>query len=255
MADRNESSAFYSLTALMDLERERVAQETAQLERRAREDRERREREAEAAREIEARRVREAEEHQRALEQRQREEAARLEAIKQIELERARADAEQRARAEAAALQLAHRAALGELREESPAGGIKMSLLAAIALLGAGVAVLGFRWQQDQREAIRERSAASAQLQHLNEESTRIVQEIERLRQQVTETAAKTANSEAELSGLKSEAERRTSVDEQKQKEARLKTAGKPDVDKGHRPQKAAKHCDCTPGDPLCDCL
>jgi colicin import membrane protein len=255
MAERNESSAFYSLTELMDLERERVAAEAALLERRAREERERREREAQAAREAEARRLREAEENQRAVEQRQREEAARLEAIREAELERARAEAEQRARAEAEALQRAHRAALEELREESAARPATLAVFGAVTLLGAGLAVLGFQWQQAQQRAIRERAAASAERQHLSEESARIVQEIQQLRQQVTETAAQTANSEAELSGVKSEAERRALLDEQRQRETRLKSAGKPNVDKGHRPQQAAKGCDCTPGDPLCSCL
>jgi colicin import membrane protein len=255
MAERNESSAFYSLTELMDLERERVAAETALLQRRAREDRERREREEQAARDAEARRVREAEENRRAAEQRQREEVARLEAIRQAELERAKADAEQRARAEAEALQRAHSAALGEIRKESSVRPVKMAAIAAIALLGTGLAALAFQLQQDQQQAARERAVASAQRQRLNEESARIVQEIEQLRQQVTETNAGAAHSEAELSVVQSEAERKTSLDEQRQRETRLKSAGKGGLDKGHRPQQPAKRCDCTPGDPLCSCL
>lgn len=256
MAERNESSAFYSLTELMDLERERVAAEAALLERRSREERERREREAQAAREAEARRVREAEENRRAAEQREREEAARLEAIRQAELERAKAEAEQRARAEAEALQRAHSAALGEIRKESSAGPIKLAAIAAIALLGTSLAALGFLLQQDRQQAARERAEASARRLHLTEESARIVQEIEHLRQQVTETTAGTAHSEAELSAVKSEADKRQMLlDEQKQREARLKSAGTGGLDKGRRPQQPAKRCDCTPGDPLCSCL
>lgn len=256
MAERNESSAFYSLTELMDLERERVAAEAALLERRAREDRERREREEQAARDAEARRVREAEENRRAAEQREREEAARLEAIRQAELERAKADAEQRARTEAEALLRAHNAALGEIRKESSAGGVKMAAIAAIALLGTGLVALAFQLQQDRQQAARERAAAIAQRQRLSDESARIVQEIQQLRQQVTETTAGTANSEAELSAVKTEAEKRQpSLAEQKHRETRVKSVGSGGADKGHRPQPSAKRCDCTPGDPLCACL
>ncbi len=92
MAEQKESSVLFSLKELMNLEQDRIAQETAHQQRQARDARERREAEERAQREAEERRLREAEDARRADEQRKREDTARIEAIKHAEIERAKAN-------------------------------------------------------------------------------------------------------------------------------------------------------------------
>src|SRR3954462_10970017 len=150
MAEQKESSVLFSLKELMNLEQERIAQETATQQRQAREARERRDVEERAAREAEDRRLRDAEEMRRVSEQRQREEGARLEAIKQAELERSKAETEHRNHQQAVAAQREHEAQLTKIRQQSSARRVKIVAIVAITILGAGFAGLGYKWKQDQ---------------------------------------------------------------------------------------------------------
>ena len=93
MAEQKESSVLFSLKELMNLEENRIKEEEAEKDRRARHEAETRASAERAARDAEERRLREEEERRRSEEQRQREEAARLEAIRHGEIEKARAEA------------------------------------------------------------------------------------------------------------------------------------------------------------------
>src|SRR5688500_18816804 len=135
MAEQKESSVLFSLKELMNLEQERIAQETAHQQRQARDARERREAEERAQREAEERRLREMEDARRAEEQRKREDTARIEAIKQAEIERAKAEAEHRAQMQAVAAQREHEAQLVAIRQQSSAKKTKIGAAIAIGIL------------------------------------------------------------------------------------------------------------------------
>jgi colicin import membrane protein len=255
MAEQKESSVLFSLKELMNLEQERIAQETSTQQRQAREARERRETEERAARDSEERRMREAEENRRAAEQRQREDAARLEAIKQAELERSKAETEHRAHLQAVAAQREHEAQLVKIRQDSSARRIKVVAIVAIAILGSGFAALGYKWKQDQETAARNAAAAAAEQQRLKEENTRIAEEGKKLQQQIDAAQAQKAEIEEALRNAKTDAEKARLRDQQRVAEARLTNLDKESAaNKSARPRVKPK-CDCTPGDPLCSCF
>jgi len=255
MAEQKESSVLFSLKELMNLEQERIAQETSTQQRQAREARERRETEERAARDSEERRRREAEENRRAAEQRQREDAARLEAIKQAELERSKAETEHRAHLQAVAAQREHEAQLVKIRQDSSARRIKVVAIVAVAILGSGFAALGYKWKQDQETAARNAATAAAEQQRLKEENTRIAEEGKKLQQQIDAAQAQKAEIEEALRNAKTDAEKARLRDQQRVAEARLTNLDKESAaNKSARPRAKPK-CDCTPGDPLCSCF
>ena len=181
MAEQKESSVLFSLKELMNLEQERIAQETATQQRQAREARDRREADERARREADERKLRDAEEARRADEQRRREDAARVEAIKHAEIERARTEAEHRAQMEAVAAQREHEAQLVAIRQQSSAKKTKIGASIAITVLLLGLVGGGLKWKQDQETAAQERAAALAHQVQFEEERRRSLAERKKL--------------------------------------------------------------------------
>ena len=255
MAEQKESSVLFSLKELMNLEQERIAQETATQQRQAREARERRETEERAARDSEERRMREAEENRRAAEQRQREDAARLEAIKQAELERSKAETEHRAHLQAVAAQREHEAQLVKIRQESSARRVKIVAIVAIAILGSGFAALGYKWKQDQETAARNAATAAAEQHRLKEENARIAEEGRKLQQQIEAAQAERTRIEEALGKAKTDAEKKLLMLQQQQNQAKLSNLGNQEAANKSARTRPKPKCDCTPGDPLCSCF
>lgn len=249
MSEQKESSVLFSLKELMNLEEERIRQEevdrerAAEAERQARMDAERRAREAEEAR------VRAMEEERRQAEQRQREEQARLSAIQQAEMEKARLDAENAARIEQMRHAQEHEARMRTISQDKSKKrlqiiGAVLGVFLLVALVGGGLAI----------KAQLDRSAKlEAQLNGLNDER-------DKLNKKLSEATSpeERARLEAELQAN----QRKMAELKDSRNTATVPAGDKPKVRRGGGGQKpskpsapAAKPCDCTPGDPLCDCL
>lgn len=248
MSEQKESSVLFSLKELMSLEEDRIRNEeaekvaAAQAAENARLEAER------AAREAEEARIRAEQERRRTEEQRAREEAARLEAIRQAEIEKARLDAEQRARMAAMEAQQQHERNLAQLKHDKSKKTLRNALI-----IGGAVVVLGgstggyFIWKNIQAQ-----EAATARAE---EDRRKEAEEKAKLLASLAESQKKTDLLLAQLANAKDEATKlalQKQLDEERAKTESMKkaTPGRPASQGG-----ASKPCNCTPGDPLCNCL
>ncbi|HVJ21738.1 MAG TPA: hypothetical protein VM686_40315 [Polyangiaceae bacterium] len=251
MAEQKESSVLFSLKELMSLEENRIRDEEADKERRAREEQERRASEDRAKRDAEERRIRDEEERRRAEEQRRREEEARVEAIKHGELAKAQAEAEHRARMEAMAAQQAHEQQLAALNSDDTKKRLKLYVglaIGAVVLVGVGggLAIKSANEEQAKKDAIH-----AAQLKETEEQLARLKGEFEaaQKKEESLQAALTGAKDEVEKERLKAELAK---AKEQTQRAGAAVRGG----GGGAKPSGGgAKPCNCPPGDPLCSCL
>lgn len=251
MAEQKESSVLFSLKELMTLEENRIQEEEAEKARTAREQAEARAAQERASREEEARRLQEEEDRRRQEELRKREEEARVEAIRHGEIEKARTEAEHRARMEAMASQQAHAQQLAALDSDQTKKRLKLivGIVSAVLVLGGiGIAVL---WSGAEEEKAKREQVLLAQQRESEQQLARLKAEFDAAQEKQDELRrslesakdeATRAQLEAELAKARKETER-----------ARGAVGGGPRP--AAKPKKAAKPCDCPPGDPLCSCL
>jgi colicin import membrane protein len=189
----------------------------------------------------------------RAEDLRQREEQARLEAIREAEVAKARADAEAAARLQALKEQQAHEAALMRLKQDDSKKKLKIGIgvVAGILLLvavGGGMAL----------KSNSEEAAKAAQL--AEEARKRSEQEQEDLRKAQAERDEELKKLQQEISDLRTMKERATTDEEKAEIQRKLDAKVAGGGGGGKRPpptakEKPKKACNCTPGDPLCDCF
>ncbi|HTM45548.1 MAG TPA: hypothetical protein VL137_11370 [Polyangiaceae bacterium] len=251
MSDQKESSVLFSLKELMNIEEDRIKQEQADLDAKARAEREAKEAADRTAREAEERRIREEEERRRQEESRRREEQMRLEGIQQGEIEKARAEAEQRARMEAMAAQQRHEQQLASITQASGNRKLKVavSVIGSVAVIG-GI-VFGVAYTQSKAASEKEKAVLAAQNAKLQEDLDRAVKQAEenelRLRDQL-----KNMQDGAEKKALElklQEAQRATEA-----AQTAKRRGGGASAPAGESKPAAAKPCNCAPGDPLCSC-
>jgi len=248
-----ESSVLFSLTELMNLEEDRVRQESVDRQRhaeaqlKAQEDAQRRAREEQEA----LVRAEEERKHQEAL--RQREEAAHIEGVRAAEIERQRIEAERKAQLEAMAKQQDHARQLEIIRQDEGKKKLRNSLIgvAAFTFLAIGSG-LGFYFGKVVPERVANENAAQklAEEKVITEEKAKAIAE---------EASAKIKELQGLLDRTKDENTRRL-IQEQ------IDNAGKPNIrhggngigkagpgsDQPPSTPKGASKGNCPPGDPLC---
>jgi hypothetical protein len=204
MAELREDSLLFSLETLMVRERERLALERAESERRqalaaaARIDQEKRQLEAELLRERAREQARLAEQ------QRLAEHAARLDALRLGEVERARRESEARAQSEVLAQRHAHERRMTELKMQASKARDRALAVASTALLGLlipGALLLYFGRIRPQTAELQAESAklvgversraeqAARLLTQTERERKKLAGEVERLRRSSSSAA------------------------------------------------------------------
>jgi colicin import membrane protein len=240
-----ETSALFSLSELMRLEQDRIADEEKQKKARAvAEENARREAE-QLAREQELARVKLEEDRRRQEAEREREHAARLEAIREAEALRVRVETEQRARLEALSAQQLHEQKLRAL--ETDAGKKKLSrafrwTLGLSAAFIVGVVALYFgRLRPETRSQVQslesliqgQRQETEATQRALNAQNQKIIELVESVRKE-----------REEADRLKIE------------NETKPKVAPAVSSKRGVKSVEPPPPCVCAdPHDPLCGCL
>jgi colicin import membrane protein len=251
MAEQKESSVLFSLKELMNLEEDRIKQEDEERKRRAEAEVQARLEAERRAREQEQARLQAEEERRRTDEQRKKEDAARLDAIHAAEIEKARVEAEQRARIEAMSKQQEHQFAMSSLEHDEHKK--KLQRMVTFSIAGAAILLFGgltiYLGKIKPESEAREAASRAALLQQ--------AEEAKKMQKQLEEQTAKVNDLLAQLSSAqddKTRAELKAKLaDAQKAQQglARRAAAG----GGGGDAPKAAKPCNCQPGDPLCSCL
>jgi colicin import membrane protein len=246
MSDQKESSVLFSLKELMNIEEDRIKQEAADKEAKARSEREARELAERTAREAEQRRIREEEERKRNEESRVREEQARFEAIQKGELERARAEAEQKAKFEAMALQQKHEKELEAIRSHGDKKKLKFIIGAAAVLIIGGIGGGVMLYQQNAAETARKEALFQQERDALAREKAELAKSVKDGEAKAEALKAKLAasNDAVEKEKLRLQLQKQDEVNEQNKKKQGT-VAPKPD-------KPAAPKKTCPPGDPLC---
>jgi colicin import membrane protein len=249
MAEQKESSVLFSLKELMNLEEDRIKQESEEKKRRAETEAQTRLEAERRAREQEQARLTAEEERRRNEDLRKREESARIDAIRHAEVEKARVEAEQRARIEAMSKQQEHERQLSALHHDEH----KKKLQRQVLFIGGGAAIViavGVGWYFGVKQPADERRAAEVAAAQVQRE-----EEVKKLQKQLEDQQAKVGELMQQLASTQDEktrAELKAKLaDAQRQQQAfvRQVTAPKPAGDKPKPP------CNCQPGDPLCSCL
>lgn len=258
MSEQKESSVLFSLKELMSLEEDRIrAEEADRAAAAAAAERARAEAEAQA-RAAEEARLRAEEERRRQEEQRAREEAARLEAIRLAEIEKARLEAEQKARLEAMAAQQQHERSLAAIKTDQS----KKKLRNLLIGLTVGVVIIGgtagFFVYQDMMKKEQARLELDRKLREEAERAAKAEAEAKALQEKIAGLMKDLAEATDENKKL---AIQRQIEEEQRKLESTRRGSGpiggfRPAGGSGASPTPApAKPCNCTPGDPLCNCL
>ena len=243
MAAQQETSALFSLSELMRLEQNRIAEEEEQrkatilAEENARRESER------LAREQEGVRLKLEEDRRREEAEREREHAARLEAIRQAEIERARVEAEQRGRLEALSAQQQHEQKLAAL--QSDAGKKRLSRVLRLTLGLSTVLIVG---------------AVALYFGRLRPETRSEVRSLESLIQ------GQRQQTEATQRALDAQNQKLQELEERVRKEREQQLAPKPVPEpkpktpgvanqRGIKPVAPPPPCTCDSHDPLCGCF
>ncbi len=246
MAEQKESSVLFSLKELMGLEEDRIKEEEAEKEARARAEMEARAAQERAAREAEEARLRAEEEARKRDEQRRREEDARLEAIRQAEIEKARVDAENRARLAAMTAQQAHEAQITALTQDKHKKRLQImvGVIGGVLLIGGAVGVMAY--MQSQEDAARKAAVQAAALKEAEERAQKVQRDFEMAQRKEEElrSSLASAKDEAEKARLQGE------LDKAERARAKAAAAGGGRASPGKTGGSKAKNCD--PSDPLC---
>ncbi len=248
MAEQKESSVLFSLKELMNLEEDRIKSEENEKKRQedaaiqARLDAERRVREEEEAR------MRAADESRRVSEQRTREETARVDAIRHAEMEKARLDAENAARLDQLKQHQEHEHRIHALGQDEGKKKLKYIAIGAVfflflVMVGGGFAI---------NSTLQKQKALEAQLNTMNDERDALNAKL------------KNATSPEERAALQAEIDaKNAAIEEAKKNPGTPAPVSKPVIRQGGggggappavKPVVKAP-CNCSPGDPLCNCL
>jgi colicin import membrane protein len=253
MAEQKESSVLFSLKELMNLEEDRIRQEDDEKKRRAEADAQARLEAERHARDQEQARLQVEEERRHGEEQRKKEAAARLEAIRHAEIEKARMEAEQRGKMEAMTQQQAHQLQMSTLQHDEHKKKLQRMVTFSVGggtILLIGSLLLYFGKIKPDAEA-REAATRAALVQQ--------AEEAKKLQAQLTEQSQRVNDLMGQLEAAQDEktrAELRRKIQEEQRKRDDLVRPRAPKASGGgEAPPKAAKPCNCQPGDPLCSCL
>jgi colicin import membrane protein len=241
-----ETSALFSLSELMRLEQDRIAEEEEQrkarilAEENARRDAERQIREQQLAR------IKLAEDQRRADADREREHAVRLEAIRHAEIERIRVETEQRARLEALSAQQQHEQKLMALQTDAGkkrlSRALRWTLGLSVALIVGVVALYFGRLGPETRSQVQslesllqeQRLKSEATQRSLDAQNDKIRELEERVRKEREQMVASPVKADTDM---------------------KKKVTPAP-VAPNRRDLKAGGECTCAdPHDPLCGCL
>ncbi len=250
MAEQKESSVLFSLKELMNLEEDRIRQEDDDKKKRAEAEVQARQEAERKAREQEQARLQAEEDRRRNEEQRKKEEAARLDAIRHAEIEKARVEAEQRARIEAMSKQQEHERHLSTLKHDEHKKKLQRMVFMSV---GGGVVlialVLFIAFRKSEADA-REKEAARVALMQQAEEAKKLQAQVAEQTQKVNDLLAQLATAQDDKTRAELQAKLRDAQKAQAGLQKKASGGG------GETPApKAAKPCNCQPGDPLCSCL
>jgi len=202
-----ESSVLFSLSELMQLEKERERREREEAEKQAENEAKLAEERAVQEREEAARAASAREEEARIHAQREREERARLDAIRDAEMERARAQAENEARLRELASAQRHERELAEIGASRKHRRAKIFAMILSVLIAACVAIaVVIVWQKEkQAQALRDQIAAmETEQQRLHRELAQASSPAERdsLLQRIADLDRKTRDLKTEKAPL-----------------------------------------------------
>jgi len=244
MAAQQETSALFSLSELMRLEQNRIAEEDEQRKAKVTAEENARRESERLAREEERVRLKLEEDRRREEAEREREHAARLEAIRQAEIERARVEAEQRGRLAALSAQQQHEQKLAALK--SDAGKKRLSRVLRLTLGLSTVLIVG---------------AAALYFGRLRPETRSEVRSLESLIQ------GQRQQTEATQHALDAQNQKLQALEERIRKEREQQVATKPvppetkpktpgvSNQRGIKPVAPPPPCTCDSHDPLCGCF
>jgi len=243
MAAQQETSALFSLSELMRLEQNRIAEEEEQRKARVMAEEDARRESERLAREEECVRLKLEEDRRREEADREREHAARLEAIRQGEVERARVEAEQRGRLAALAAQQQHEQRLAALQTD--AGKKRLSRVLRLTLGLSTVLIVG---------------AVALYFGRLRPETRSEVRSLESLIQ------GQRQQTEATQRALDAQNQKLLDLEDRIRKEREQNLAPKPAPEpkpkapgvsnpRGIKAVAPPPPCTCDPHDPLCGCF
>jgi colicin import membrane protein len=253
MAEQKESSVLFSLKELMNLEEDRIRQEDDEKKRRADADAQARLEAEKRARDQEQARLQAEEERRHGEEQRKKEEVARLEAIRHAEIEKARMDAEQRAKMEAMTQQQAHQLQMSTLQHDEHKK--KLQRMVTFSVGGGAILLIGslaLYFGKIKPDAEAREAATRAALVQQSEEAKKLQAQLSEQSQKVNDLMGQLGAAQDD----KTRAELRQKIqDEQRKRDDLVHQKAPSRSGGGEAAPKAAKPCNCQPGDPLCSCL